>query len=74
MKKIMVACGIGFIGSAVVRQFIAKIDVPVININRLAYAAWNDPDPAIARPAADLPRVSGKDQAGTTLSQAEVLS
>src|SRR5512143_3525910 len=37
-KKIIVTGGAGFIGSAVVRQFIAETDVTVINVDKLTYA------------------------------------
>jgi hypothetical protein len=74
MKKIMAAGDAGFIGQEVVRQFAAKKDVTVIHFDGLTCAPWNDPDPAIERPATDLPRLSGKDKATISLSQAEVLS
>jgi dTDP-D-glucose 4,6-dehydratase len=38
MKKVLVAGGAGFIGSAVVRQFIAETDVTVVNVDKLTYA------------------------------------
>lgn len=37
-KKIIVTGGAGFIGSAVVRQFLAETDVTVINVDKLTYA------------------------------------
>ncbi len=37
-RKIVVTGGAGFIGSAVVRQFIAETDVTVINVDKLTYA------------------------------------
>jgi dTDP-glucose 4,6-dehydratase len=37
-KKILVTGGAGFIGSAVVRQFIAETDATVINVDKLTYA------------------------------------
>ncbi len=37
-KTIFVTGGAGFIGSAVVRQFIAETDVQVVNIDKLTYA------------------------------------
>jgi len=38
MKKIIVTGGAGFIGSAVVRQFISETDVTVVNVDKLTYA------------------------------------
>lgn len=74
MKKIMAAGDAGFIGQAAVRQFDTKKDATVIHFDRPTCAPWGDPDPAIERPATDLPRLSGTDQAATSLSQAEVFS
>lgn len=38
MKKILVTGGAGFIGSAVIRQFISETDYAVINVDKLTYA------------------------------------
>ncbi len=38
MKKILVTGGAGFIGSAVVRQFINETDCSVVNVDKLTYA------------------------------------
>lgn len=38
MKKILVTGGAGFIGSAVVRQFIHETDYSVVNVDKLTYA------------------------------------
>jgi len=38
MKKILVTGGAGFIGSAVIRQFIAETSASVINVDKLTYA------------------------------------
>ncbi len=38
MKKILVTGGAGFIGSAVIRQFINETDCSVVNLDRLTYA------------------------------------
>lgn len=38
MNKILITGGAGFIGSAVVRQFIAETDATVINVDKLTYA------------------------------------
>jgi dTDP-glucose 4,6-dehydratase len=38
MKKILVTGGAGFIGSAVVRQFINETDCHVVNVDKLTYA------------------------------------
>jgi dTDP-glucose 4,6-dehydratase len=38
MKKILVTGGAGFIGSAVVRQFIGETDYSVVNVDKLTYA------------------------------------
>jgi dTDP-glucose 4,6-dehydratase len=38
MKKILVTGGAGFIGSAVVRQFISETELIVINVDKLTYA------------------------------------
>lgn len=38
MKKILVTGGAGFIGSAVIRQFISDTDCVVINLDKLTYA------------------------------------
>ncbi len=37
--RILVTGGVGFIGSAVVRQYIARTDATVINLDKLTYAA-----------------------------------
>jgi dTDP-glucose 4,6-dehydratase len=37
-KKIIVTGGAGFIGSAVVRQFLTETDITVINVDKLTYA------------------------------------
>mgnify|MGYP000439102829 CR=1 FL=1 len=37
-KSIFITGGAGFIGSAVIRQFIAETDVQVVNIDKLTYA------------------------------------
>jgi dTDP-glucose 4,6-dehydratase len=47
MKKIVVTGGAGFIGSAVVRQFIAETDVIVINVDKLTYAGNLDSLPGL---------------------------
>ncbi|MBT9591765.1 MAG: dTDP-glucose 4,6-dehydratase [Thiobacillus sp.] len=47
MKKILVTGGAGFIGSAVVRQFIAETDVTVINVDKLTYAGNLDSLPGL---------------------------
>jgi len=47
MKKIVVTGGAGFIGSAVARQFIAKTDVNVINVDKLTYAGNLDSLPGL---------------------------
>lgn len=38
MKKILITGGAGFIGSAVVRQFINETDCSVVNVDKLTYA------------------------------------
>jgi dTDP-glucose 4,6-dehydratase len=38
MKKILVTGGAGFIGSAVIRQYIAETDAAIINVDKLTYA------------------------------------
>jgi dTDP-glucose 4,6-dehydratase len=38
MKKILITGGAGFIGSAVIRQFIAETEATVINVDKLTYA------------------------------------
>lgn len=38
MKKVLITGGAGFIGSAVVRQFIDEAEVTVINVDKLTYA------------------------------------
>jgi len=38
IKKVLVTGGAGFIGSAVVKQFIKETDVTVIYVNALTYA------------------------------------
>ena len=38
MKKILVTGGAGFIGSAVIRQFINDTDSSVVNVDKLTYA------------------------------------
>ena len=38
MKTILVAGGTGFIGSAVIRQYIKETDYEVINLDALSYA------------------------------------
>ena len=38
MKKILVTGGAGFIGSAVIRQFINETDCSVVNLDKLTYA------------------------------------
>ncbi len=45
--KVMVTGGAGFIGSAVVRQFIAETDVTVINVDSLTYAGNLDSLPGL---------------------------
>lgn len=47
MKKVLVTGGAGFIGSAVVRQFIAESDVTVINLDKLTYAGNLDSLPGL---------------------------
>lgn len=47
MKKIVVTGGAGFIGSAVVRQFIFETDVTVINVDKLTYAGNLDSLPGL---------------------------
>jgi len=47
VKKIVVTGGAGFIGSAVVRQFIAETDVTVINVDKLTYAGNLDSLPGL---------------------------
>lgn len=47
MKKVLVTGGSGFIGSAVVRQFIAETDVIVINVDKLTYAGNLDSLPGL---------------------------
>jgi dTDP-glucose 4,6-dehydratase len=47
MKKIIVTGGAGFIGSAVVRQFITETDVTVINVDKLTYAGNLDSLPGL---------------------------
>ena len=39
MQRVIVTGGAGFIGSAVIRQFLAETDVSVINVDKLTYAA-----------------------------------
>ena len=39
MKTVIVTGGAGFIGSAVVRQFLAQTDITVVNVDKLTYAA-----------------------------------
>jgi len=39
MKCVLVTGGAGFIGSAVVRQFLAETDLKVVNLDKLTYAA-----------------------------------
>ncbi len=39
MKRILITGGAGFIGSAVVRQYIAETEVTVINVDKLSYCA-----------------------------------
>lgn len=39
MKRIIVTGGAGFIGSAVIRQYLAETDVFVVNLDKLTYAA-----------------------------------
>ena len=38
MVKVIVTGGAGFIGSAVIRQYINETDVEVINLDKLTYA------------------------------------
>jgi len=47
MEKIVVTGGAGFIGSAVVRQFIAETDVTVVNVDKLTYAGNLDSLPGL---------------------------
>jgi dTDP-glucose 4,6-dehydratase len=47
MKKVLVTGGAGFIGSAVVRQFIAETDVTVVNVDKLSYAGNLDSLPGL---------------------------
>ncbi|MHB1145435.1 MAG: dTDP-glucose 4,6-dehydratase [Thiobacillus sp.] len=47
MKKILITGGAGFIGSAVVRQFVAETDVTVINVDKLTYAGNLDSLPGL---------------------------
>ena len=52
MKRLMVTGGAGFIGSAVVRQFIRDTDYEVLNLDRLTYAG----NVASLREVAESPR------------------
>jgi dTDP-glucose 4,6-dehydratase len=47
MKKVLVTGGAGFIGSAVVRQFIAETDATIINVDKLTYAGNLDSLPGL---------------------------
>jgi len=41
-KKLLITCGAGFIGSAVLRHIINNTHHSVINVDKLTYAAtWN---------------------------------
>lgn len=57
MTKVLITGGAGFIGSAVVRQFIDEMDVTVINVDKLTY----DPTLKIDWPRGISPTLSAKD-------------
>jgi dTDP-glucose 4,6-dehydratase len=42
IKKVLITGGAGFIGSAVVRQFINETDIKVVNVDALTYARNNE--------------------------------